>query len=223
MSLYEVRALSYRYAGNGQPVSALVDVDLEVGTAEFLAIAGPSGSGKTTLLNLLGLLHGADTGMIRFDGMDVSTLSERQRTRLRRERIAFIFQSFNLIPVLTAYENVEYVLLACPFPAAERRRRTLAALAAVGITEQAGQRPQRMSGGQQQRVAIARALVRDVGVVLADEPTAALDQTTGHSVMDLPKRLNRDRGITFIFSTHDPRVLAAADRVVHLTDGRITP
>jgi putative ABC transport system ATP-binding protein len=223
MSLYEVRALSYRYAGNGQPVSALVDVDLDVGTAEFLAIAGPSGSGKTTLLNLLGLLHGADTGTIRFDGMDVSTLSERQRTRLRRERIAFIFQSLNLIPVLTAYENVEYVLLTRPLPSAERRRRTLEALAAVGITEQAGQRPQRMSGGQQQRVAIARALVRDVGVVLADEPTAALDQTTGHAVMDLLKRLNRDRGITFIFSTHDPRILAAADRVVHLTDGRITP
>ena len=223
MSLYEVRAVSYRYAGNGQPVSALVDVDLDVRTGEFLAIAGPSGSGKTTLLNLLGLLHGADTGTIRFDGMDVSTLSERQRTRLRRERIAFIFQSLNLIPVLTAYENVEYVLLTRPLPSAERRRRTLEALAAVGITEQAGQRPQRMSGGQQQRVAIARALVRDVGVVLADEPTAALDQTTGHAVMDLLKRLNRDRGITFIFSTHDPRILAAADRVVHLTDGRITP
>jgi putative ABC transport system ATP-binding protein len=223
MSLYEVRALSYRYAGNGQPVSALANVDLDVRTGEFLAIAGPSGSGKTTLLNLLGLLHGADTGMIRFDGMDVSTLSERQRTRLRRERIAFIFQSFNLIPVLTAYENVEYVLLTRPLPSVERRRRTLEALAAVGIAAQAGQRPQRMSGGQQQRVAIARALVREVGVVLADEPTAALDQTTGHAVMDLLKRLNRDRGITFIFSTHDPRVLAAADRVVHLTDGRITP
>jgi putative ABC transport system ATP-binding protein len=223
MRLYEARSISYRYAGNGQTVSALADVDLDVRGGEFLAIAGPSGSGKTTLLNLLGLLHAADTGTIRFDGMDVSTLSERQRTRLRRERIAFIFQSFNLIPVLTAYENVEYVLLTRPLPSAERRRRTLEALAAVGITEQAGQRPQRMSGGQQQRVAIARALVRDVGVVLADEPTAALDQTTGRAVMDLLKRLNRDRGITFIFSTHDPRVLAAADRVVHLTDGRIMP
>jgi putative ABC transport system ATP-binding protein len=222
MSLYEVRAVAYRYAGNGQPVPALVDVDLDVRAGEFLAIAGPSGSGKTTLLNLLGLLHGADTGTIRFDGMDVSALNERQRTRLRRERIAFIFQSFNLIPVLTAYENVECVLLARPFPAAERRRRTLEALAAVGIAGQAGQRPHRMSGGQQQRVAIARALVRDVGVVLADEPTAALDQATGRAVMDLLKRLNRDRGITFIFSTHDPRVLTAADRVVHLTDGRIS-
>jgi len=223
MRLHEVRAISYRYDGNGSAVSALADVDLDVHGGEFLAIAGPSGSGKTTLLNLLGLLHAADTGTIRFDGRDVSTLSERERTRLRRERIAFIFQSFNLIPVLTAYENVEYVLLTRPLPSAERRRRTLEALAAVGITEQAGQRPQRMSGGQQQRVAIARALVRDVGVVLADEPTAALDQTTGRAVMDLLKRLNRDRGITYIFSTHDPRVLAAADRVVHLTDGRIAP
>jgi len=221
MSLYEVRAVSYRYSGNGHAVPALADVDLDVHAGEFLAIAGPSGSGKTTLLNLLGLLHAADAGTIRLDGRDVSTLVERERTRLRRERIAFVFQSFNLIPVLTAYENVEYVLLTRPLPFAERRRRTLEALAAVGIADQAGRRPQRMSGGQQQRVAVARALVRDVGVILADEPTAALDQTTGRAVMDLLKRLNRDRGITFVFSTHDPRILAAADRVVHLADGRI--
>ena len=221
MSLYEVRAVSYRYSGNGHAVPALADVDLDVHAGEFLAIAGPSGSGKTTLLNLLGLLHAADTGTIRLDGRDVSMLRERERTRLRRERIAFVFQSFNLIPVLTAYENVEYVLLTRPLPSAERRRRTLAALAAVGIVDLAGRRPQRMSGGQQQRVAIARALVRDVGVVLADEPTAALDRTTGRAVMDLLKRLNRDRGIAFVFSTHDPRILAAADRVVHLADGRI--
>jgi putative ABC transport system ATP-binding protein len=216
-----MRAVSYRYGGNGQTVSALTDVDLDVHAGEFLAIAGPSGSGKTTLLNLLGLLHAADAGTIRLDGRDVSTLSERERTRLRRERIAFIFQAFNLIPVLTAYENVERVLLMHPLPPTERRRRTLEALAAVGVAEQFGQRPNRMSGGQQQRVAIARALARDVGVVLADEPTAALDQATGRVVMDLLKRLNRDRGITFVFSTHDPRILAAADRVVRLTDGRI--
>jgi len=221
MRLYEVRAVSYRYGGNGQTVSALADVDLDVHAGEFLAIAGPSGSGKTTLLNLLGLLHAADTGTIRLDGRDVSTLGERKRTHLRRERIAFIFQSLNLIPVLTAYENVEYVLLTRPLPSAERRRRTLEALAAVGIADQAGRRPQCMSGGQQQRVAVARALVRGVGVVIADEPTAALDQATGRAVMDLLKRLNRDRGITFVFSTHDPRILAAADRVVHLADGRI--
>ncbi len=222
MRLYEVREVFYRYGGNGQAVSALADVDLDVEAGEFLAVAGPSGSGKTTLLNLLGLLHAPCAGTIRLDGRDASRLGERERTRLRRERIAFIFQSFNLIPVLTAYENVEYVLLSRPLSSAERRRRTLAALAAVGIAEEAGRRPQRMSGGQQQRVAIARALVRDVGVVLADEPTAALDQTTGSAVMDLLKHLNRDRGITFIFSTHDPRILAAADRVVRLADGRIS-
>ena len=221
MSLYEVRAVSYHYGGNGQAVSALADVDLDVDAGEFLAIAGPSGSGKTTLLNLLGLLHTPDAGTIRLDGRDASTLGERERTRLRRERIAFIFQSLNLIPVLTAYENVEYVLLARSLPRAERCRRTRDALAAVGIADQADRRPQRMSGGQQQRVAIARALVRDVSVVLADEPTASLDQATGRAVIDLLKRLNRDRGITFIFSSHDPRILAAADRVVYLADGRI--
>jgi len=221
MRLYEVRAVSYRYGGNGQAVSALAGVDLDVDSGAFLAIAGPSGSGKTTLLNLLGLLHAPDAGTVRLDGRDVSMLGERERTCLRRERIAFVFQSLNLIPVLTAHENVEYVLLSRPLSSAERRRRTLEALAAVGIADQAGRRPQRMSGGQQQRVAIARALVRDVGVVLADEPTAALDQVTGRAVMDLLKRLNRDRGITFIFSTHDPRILVAADRVVQLADGRI--
>lgn len=221
MSLYEVRAVSYRYDRNGQAVSALAAVDLDVNAGEFLAIAGPSGSGKTTLLNLLGLLHAADTGTIRLDGRDVSTLGERERTRLRRERIAFVFQSFNLIPVLTAYENVEYALLAGPLSSAARRRRTLEALAAVGVVDQANRRPQCMSSGQQQRVAIARALVREVDVILADEPTAALDQVTGRAVMDLLKRLNRNRGVTFLFSTHDPRILAAADRVVHLADGRI--
>jgi putative ABC transport system ATP-binding protein len=223
MNLYEVRAMSYRYGRNGHSVSALVDVDLDVSMGEFVAIAGPSGSGKTTLLNILGLLHAADTGTIRFDGLDVSTLTERGRTRLRRNRLAFIFQSLNLIPVLTGYENVECALLPRGLPSAERRRRTLEALAAVGIAEQAGQRPNRMSGGQQQRVAIARALARDVDVVLADEPTASLDQATGRAVMELLRRLNRDRGITFIFSTHDPRILAAADRIVQLTDGRIAP
>jgi putative ABC transport system ATP-binding protein len=222
MTLYEIRAISYRYARNGQSVRALDSVDLDIRTGEFLAIAGPSGSGKTTLLNILGLLHSADTGMIRFEGTDVSRLSERERTLLRRERIGFIFQTLNLIPVLTAYENVEYALLKRPIPSAERRRRTLDALAATGIVDQADQPPHRMSGGQRQRVAIARALVRDIDVVLADEPTAALDQATGRAVMDLLKQLNRERGISFVFSTHDPRILAAADRIVQLADGRVT-
>jgi len=186
-----------------------------------MAISGPSGSGKTTLLNILGLLERPCEGTVRLDGAEVSGMSERERTRLRRERIGFIFQTFNLIPVLTAYENVEYFLLRRTMPGVEVRRRVLQALEAVGISAQADQRPNGMSGGQRQRVAIARALVRDADVILADEPTAALDQATGSAVMDLMRRLNHERGVTFVFSTHDPRILAAADRVVQLTDGTV--
>jgi putative ABC transport system ATP-binding protein len=223
MTLYEIRSLSYRYRLDGQPFPALSGVDLDIQEREFMAIAGPSGSGKTTLLNILGLLHPPCEGTVCFDGVDVSRLSERGRTRLRRERLAFIFQTLNLIPVLTAYENVEYFLLKRPMPHAEARQRVLQALDAVGIAAQANQRPNALSGGQRQRVAIARALVRDADVVLADEPTAALDQTTGRAVMELMKRLNRERGVTFVFSTHDPRILASADRVVQLCDGKIVP
>jgi len=219
--LYEVRGVSYRYNLDRHGVQALCGVDLNVRKGEFMAISGPSGSGKTTLLNILGLLERPCEGTVRLDGAEVSGMSERERTRLRRERIGFIFQTFNLIPVLTAYENVEYFLLRRTMPGVEVRRRVLQALEAVGISAQADQRPNGMSGGQRQRVAIARALVRDADVILADEPTAALDQATGSAVMDLMRRLNHERGVTFVFSTHDPRILAAADRVVQLTDGRV--
>lgn len=221
MTLYEVRGVSYRYNLNRHGVQALCGVDLNVRKGEFMAISGPSGSGKTTLLNILGLLERPCEGTVRLDGAEVSGMSERERTRLRRERIGFIFQTFNLIPVLTAYENVEYFLLRRTMPGVEVRRRVLQALEAVGISAQADQRPNGMSGGQRQRVAIARALVRDADVILADEPTAALDQATGLAVMDLMRRLNHERAVTFVFSTHDPRILAAADRVVQLTDGRV--
>jgi len=221
MTLYEVRGVSYRYNLDRHGVQALCGVDLNVRKGEFMAISGPSGSGKTTLLNILGLLERPCEGTVRLDGAEVSGMSERERTRLRRERIGFIFQTFNLIPVLTAYENVEYFLLRRTMPGVEVRRRVLLALEAVGISAQADQRPNGMSGGQRQRVAIARALVRDADVILADEPTAALDQATGLAVMDLMRRLNHERGVTFVFSTHDPRILAAADRVVQLTDGRV--
>lgn len=221
MTLYDVRGVSYRYNLDRHGVQALCGVDLNVRKGEFMAISGPSGSGKTTLLNILGLLERPCEGTVRLDGAEVSGMSERERTRLRRERIGFIFQTFNLIPVLTAYENVEYFLLRRTMPGVEVRRRVLQALEAVGISAQADQRPNGMSGGQRQRVAIARALVRDADVILADEPTAALDQATGSAVMDLMRRLNHERGVTFVFSTHDPRILAAADRVVQLTDGRV--
>jgi putative ABC transport system ATP-binding protein len=221
MPLYEIREVSHRYHLDRHCLQALRGVDLDVRPGEFMAIAGPSGSGKTTLLNILGLLHSPQEGTVRFDGTEVSRLRERDRTCLRRERIGFIFQTFNLIPVLTAYENVEYFLLKRTLPRGAVRRRVCAALEAVGIAAQAYQRPDGMSGGQRQRVAIARALVRDADVILADEPTAALDQATGLAVMDLMKRLNRERSVTFVFSTHDPRILAAADRVVQLSDGRV--
>lgn len=221
MTLYEVRGVSYRYNLDRHGVQALCGVDLNVRKGEFMAISGPSGSGKTTLLNILGLLERPCEGTVRLDGAEVSGMSERERTRLRRERIGFIFQTFNLIPVLTAYENVEYFLLRRTMSGVEVRRQVLQALEAVGISAQADQRPNGMSGGQRQRVAIARALVRDADVILADEPTAALDQATGLAVMDLMRRLNHERGVTFVFSTHDPRILAAADRVVQLTDGRV--
>jgi putative ABC transport system ATP-binding protein len=221
MTLYEVRGVSYRYNHDRHGVQALAGVDLDVRKGEFMAISGPSGSGKTTLLNILGFLERPCEGTVRFDGAEASQLGERERTQLRRDRIGFIFQTFNLIPVLTAYENVEYFLMKRKVPGAEARQRVLQALEAVGITAQADQRPNSMSGGQRQRVAIARALVRDADVMLADEPTAALDHATGLAVMDLMKRLNRERGVTFVFSTHDPRILAAADRVIQLTDGRV--
>lgn len=218
---YEIRGVSHRYKWDGRHVQALHGVDLDVSGGEFLAIAGPSGSGKTTLLNLLGLLDCPSEGRIRFDGREVTRLRERERTLLRREHIGFIFQNFNLIPTLTAYENVEYFLLKRNVPRAQVRQRVLEALEAVGIAAQAYQRPAAMSGGQRQRVAVARALVRRPRVVLADEPTASLDQKSGLAVMELMRRLNREEGVTFIFSTHDPKILAVADRVVQLSDGRV--
>ncbi len=221
MTLYELRSVSHRYNLDGQRVQALHGIDLVVRKGEFMAIAGPSGSGKTTLLNVLGLLEPPCEGTVLFDGADVSRVSERERTLLRRERLGFIFQTFNLIPVLSAYENVEYFLLKRHVSQAEARQRVRESLEAVGISAQSDQRPNHMSGGQRQRVAIARALVRDAEVMLADEPTAALDQTTGQGVMDLMKRLNRERGVTFVFSTHDPRILSVADRVIQLRDGRV--
>ncbi len=221
MPLYEIRRISYGYRLNGHQAPALSDVDLNIKKGEFVAIAGPSGSGKTTLLNLLGLLDLPSEGTLMFDGTDVSNTSEHWLTLFRRDRIGFIFQTFNLIPVLTAYENVEYFLLKRNLSGAEIRDRTLQALESVGISSQGQQRPYNMSGGQRQRIAIAQTLVRDVDVVLADEPTASLDQTAGLAIVDLMRKLNRQRGLTFVYSSHDPSMLGKADRVVQLLDGRV--
>jgi putative ABC transport system ATP-binding protein len=221
MNLYKAERLSRLYPEGNSRVSAVREVTFEINKGEFVAIAGPSGSGKTTLLNLLGLLDSPDEGALTFEGRDATTLSERDRMLLRRERIGFVFQALNLIPVLTAYENVEYFLLKRRVARGEIHSRVKNALAGVGLEQKSGRRANMLSGGERQRVAIARALVRDVDVVLADEPTAALDQATAHSIIDLMKRLNRERGITFIFSTNDPSIISAADRVVRLMDGRL--
>ncbi len=201
-------------------VTALAGVSLAVKAGEFLAVAGPSGSGKTTLLNLIGCLDTPTSGEIAIDGEAIGGLSAGRRADLRARKLGFVFQTFNLIPVLTAWENVEYPLLL------QRRRadvaaRVQAALEHVGLADRARHRPTELSGGQQQRVAIARALVTEPALVLADEPTANLDSRTGHEIVELMRRLNRERGTTFVFSTHDPRIVNAADRVLEISDGRL--
>ena len=219
MSLVVVKDVTKTYRLGTQTVVALADVSLDVQAGEFLAVAGPSGSGKTTLLNLVGCLDTPTSGQIEIDGEAVATLSSGRRADLRARKLGFIFQTFNLIPVLTAWENVEYPLLLTKRGGDGARVR--AALEQVGLGDRARHRPPELSGGQQQRVAIARALVTEPALVLADEPTANLDSRTGHEIVELMRRLNRERQTTFVFSTHDPRIMSVADRVVEIRDGRV--
>jgi len=202
-------------------VPALRGVDLTVQKGEFVAIMGPSGCGKTTLLNLIGALDLPSRGSIYVDGVDIGSLSDNRLSDLRRDRIGFVFQSYNLVPVLTAAENAAYVLELKGVGAAERRQKIHALFERMGLAQYLDSRPLKMSGGQQQRVAVARAIASEPAVVLADEPTANLDQATGGALMDLMRELNRERGVTFVFSTHDPMVLSRADRVVRLVDGAV--
>ncbi len=222
MSVVRVAGVKKSYLAKGKVVTeALRGVDLVVEKGEFMAIAGPSGSGKTTLLNLIGALDTPTSGTVEVDGRDLGTLSPNEQADLRRDRIGFVFQAYNLIPVLSAAENAEYVMGLKRVPAAERRRRVAELLAQVGLEGLEEKRPLEMSGGQQQRVAVARAIAAEPAVVLADEPTANLDQATGRALVEMMRRLNRDRGVTFIFSSHDPMVLESADRVVRLVDGKV--
>ncbi len=209
------------YDDGAVPVQALRGVSLTIEPGEFTVIAGPSGSGKTTLLNLLGALDVPTDGRVFFEGQDLAMLSRRERARLRLYKIGFVFQAYNLIPVLTALENVEFVLLLQGVPERERRRRALEVLEQLGIGELAHKRPHEMSGGQQQRVAVARAVVSRPRLVLADEPTANLDSTTGVRLLDLMEQLNREQGVTFVFSSHDPQVIERGRRLLWLRDGRI--
>jgi putative ABC transport system ATP-binding protein len=204
-----------------EPVNAVRGVSLEVQPGEFVAMAGPSGSGKTTLLNLLGGLTRPTRGRIWVGNQETTVLSDRELARLRLERIGFVFQAFNLLPVLTALENAEFTLVLRGVPREERHRRVKELFGAIGLEGLERRKPGKLSGGQQQRVAVARAVVGEPALVLADEPTANLDSHTGAALLEVMERLNHEQGTTFIFSTHDPRVMNRAHRLIHLVDGAI--
>ncbi len=222
MSIVSARNVSKNYMLGKTVVPALRDVSLEVEAGAFLAVAGPSGSGKTTLLNLVGCVDTPTSGIVEVAGADTGRLSERELTDLRLRTIGFIFQSFNLVSVLSVFQNVEFpLLLQGELSKPERRRRVLELLEAVGLAEHVRHRPSELSGGQRQRVAIARALVTRPRLVLADEPTANLDSATGANIIDLMRDMNRRDATTFVFSTHDPKVMAHANAIVRIADGRI--
>ena len=202
-------------------VPALSGVSIDIRPGRFTVLCGPSGSGKTTLLNMMGCIDRPDAGEIQVDGQAVQAMTDDALSDFRARRIGFVFQNFNLLPVLTAFENVEYPLVLAAVPAAQRKERVRALLDAVGLADRAGNRPGQLSGGQRQRVAIARALTTEPALVLADEPTANLDSQTGAEIIALMRRLQRERGASFVFSSHDPMVLAQADDVVRIRDGRI--
>lgn len=219
--MIKVQKVSRNYKTGESVVRALRQVSLEIQDGEFLSIAGPSGSGKTTLLNLIGCIDAIDDGEISINGQKVSTMNKEEKTSFRRQNLGFIFQTYNLIPVLSAYENVSFVLSLLDVPEAEVRRRTYEILKEVGLEGMENRRPSRLSGGQQQRIAIARALVKRPQIILADEPTANLDSKTGEEILKLMKRMNEKFGTTFIFSTHDKMVMEYASRLVQLHDGTI--
>lgn len=219
--MVSVQDVSKSYTSGEASVRALRGVSLEIGQGEFMSIAGPSGSGKTTLLNLIGCIDRADAGEIRIGGSLVSTMGRDELALFRRGNLGFVFQTFNLIPVLTAYENVSFALSLLGVSERETRERTMAILAEVGLSGMESRLPSRLSGGQQQRVAVARALVKGPSIVLADEPTANLDSDTGQAILELMRAMNETHKTTFIFSTHDPMVMDFARRLVRLHDGAI--
>ena len=219
--LVEANGLSRSYRLGAAVVPAVRDVSLAIAPGEFVVLKGPSGSGKTTLLNLLGLLDRPDAGTVRVEGRDGEALSEDERSDLRRDRFGFVFQTFNLIPVLTAEENVAYPMALAGVEAAARRARSRELLASVGLAEKFGVRPDLLSGGQRQRVAIARALANGPSIVFADEPTANLDSRTAEEILDLMREINAKDRVAFLFATHDPLVVSHARRVVSLHDGAI--
>jgi putative ABC transport system ATP-binding protein len=221
MSVIQLENVTKIYTVGEVETRALDGVSLNIEDGEFTTLVGPSGSGKTTLLQLMGCLDKPNRGSVKINGRDVTRFNANQRADLRREMIGFIFQFFALVPVLTAYENVELPLLLNSMSSREREERVLEMLEAVGLADRADHRPDQLSGGEQQRVAIARALGPHPALVLADEPTANLDTANGTQAMEIMQRLNEQTGTAFIFATHDPRVMAFARRVVKLQDGRV--
>jgi len=214
-------AITKEYSDNGVPVQALRGVDVQISRGEFTAIVGPSGSGKTTLLNIISGLDTVTEGRVWLDGRELSSMTATELSDTRRDRIGFVFQAYNLIPVLSVEENVEYIMMLQGIPREERHRRVERTLAALGLEGMAHRLPTKLSGGQQQRVAVARAIVSQPALVLADEPTANLDSKTAVELIDLMRRMNEESGITFVFSTHDERVMRKARRLIVLKDGRI--
>jgi putative ABC transport system ATP-binding protein len=214
--------VSKSYREGALEVRAVRNVSMEIARERFTMIVGPSGSGKTTLLNLIGAIDKPSAGLIQIEGQDLRAMSDRALTRFRAQKIGFIFQSFNLMPVLSAYENVEYALLLTQASLRDRKERTLEALGAVGLLPQKNQRPNQLSGGQRQRVAIARALVKKPSIVLADEPTANLDSETGRTIIQLMREMQERLKTTFIFSTHDPELMKHAEETFIIRDGSLT-
>jgi putative ABC transport system ATP-binding protein len=209
------------YDDDGLRVTAVDGVSLEIAARRLAMIVGPSGSGKTTLLNLIGCIDGASAGRVEVCGHDVNALTDNQKADFRSRYVAFVFQTFNLFPVLSAYENIEYPLLLLGLPAPERRARTLAMLEAVELAAFARHRPNQLSGGQRQRVAVARALVKKPALVLADEPTANLDTRTGAAIIDLMRRMQEEHDVSFVFCTHDPQLISHAQETSVIQDGRL--
>ncbi len=219
--MIELTGVTKDYALGKTTIHALRGVDLTIEAGEFVTVAGPSGCGKTTLLNIVGCIDKPTGGDVLFSGTDITSLVDRDEAKLRLERIGFVFQSFNLIPVLTVLENIEFPAVLAGTPRAERREYIDYLLCEVGLREYGRHKPDELSGGQRQRVSIARALVNRPDLVIADEPTANLDSETGRRILDLMKRLNTDDGVTFLFSTHDPEVMEYAGRVIRLRDGLV--
>ena len=221
MGILKVENLEKIYQDNGVPVHALKGIDLTIAKGDYLVIAGPSGSGKTTLLNLLGALDKPTKGKVFLNQEDITDKKKKELSEIRLKKLGFIFQSYNLIPVLTTIENIEFSMMLLGIPEIERREKAMKLMDELGIKELADKRPNEMSGGQQQRVAVARAIVNDPEIVLADEPTANLDSKTGSNLLDLMEQMNSEKNITFVFSSHDLQVINRAKRLLLLKDGLI--